>query len=107
MTIKGINPSELPAQERKNPSKRSVTDEQVSEMIDLLKNGQAVVTDQSFKSQAQARRRALVIKRYVDEAWTDKKQAPSTRVYEDENAPKTKPWRFAIVLKNTNGKTQS
>ena len=94
MTLTSIAPAELPEQTRTRKTK--FDNEIVAQAISMLREGNAVQPDETFKNQGAARRFALSLKHRIDETEPNVKagEKVSTRVWEDG-----KVWRCAILLR--------
>lgn len=94
MTLKSIAPDELPEKATRQ-RKSTFTDEQIADAIKQLKAGNAILPDQTFKTEGAARRAALLLKHHIeDSAEFGNGLQPSTRVWSDGEA-----FKCAVLLR--------
>jgi hypothetical protein len=95
MTLKAIKPDELPTKTRSSNSK--FTDAIVKQAIEMLRAGDAVEPDETFKNEGAARRFALGLRARIIETEPEvvKGQKVSTFVYQNEK----KQHKSAILLR--------
>ncbi len=91
MTIKGMDPKDLPTTERKSAAKLST--EQIEQVVALLNEGQVATDDRTYKTEGAARRNGLQLRKAVLDAHP--KLAVTSRVWADGDKH-----RSGIVLKD-------
>ena len=98
MTLKGMNPADLPTTERKTSVK--LTKDQIKQAVELLNAGQVVTDDRTHKNEGAARRsglqlRALILAEHPTLAissrvWPDGEMFRSGVSLKDDKEDKTK-----------------